>query len=70
MVVHACDPNYLGFRDGEDRVQGQVGQKDPISTNKLDIVVCTCGPSYKLAQGKNMRTLTKKKKKKSGRAPA
>jgi hypothetical protein len=42
IVVHACSLSYVGGRGGRIAIQGQSGQNrkpDPISKNKLSVVV-------------------------------
>jgi hypothetical protein len=47
--VHAYNPSYLGGREEGEWEQGlrpawAKSQQDPISTNKLHVVVQACGP--------------------------
>jgi hypothetical protein len=47
VVVHTCNPSYKGGEDWEDHgLRPVLAKKDPISTSKPGVVVCTCGLSY------------------------
>jgi hypothetical protein len=49
MVAHACNSTSWEAKNVRIKVQGQPRQKvikAPISTNKPDVVLCTCNPSY------------------------
>jgi hypothetical protein len=72
MVVHVCNPSYLGGRDQEDCYSRPSGQKvcEIPSTNKLGMMVHTCNPIWQEVEvggswskadlGKNQETLSKK----------
>jgi hypothetical protein len=49
MATYFCNPSYLGGGYQEDHGSRRVLPKsfqDPISTNELDMVACTCNPTY------------------------
>jgi hypothetical protein len=57
MVVHSYNPNYSGGGDQEhlrSRQPTEKVSKNPISTNKPDMVVHTCNPSYERGVGRKM----------------
>lgn len=46
MLTYACDPRYVGGRDGREQGLKQAWEKVTETLNNLHMVAHVCGPSY------------------------